>query len=432
LTSSDELRIRGYFFEIINKELERKMKGIIFFSVLLFSLPFQLSGKVHRVSKSSELIADVITLASPHDTIIVSGGTYKQGPIIIDKPMTMIGEDYPVLDGELKNGVLTIKADSVWFEGFIIKNVSTSYIEDLAGIRVSNSSGFTIINNKLHNTFFGIFLEASDHGIVENNEVIGEAVDQYNSGNGIHLWQCNNITIINNHVSKHRDGIYFEFVDNSRIIGNRSDYNLRYGLHFMFSNHDLYERNIFEKNGAGVAVMFSKFINMYYNTFKDNWGQSSYGLLLKEIYDGELIGNTFDRNTIGINAEGSNRLIITNNTFIQNGWGIKVLGACFNNTISENNFMYNTFDVAYSGGLNENTFDKNYWSDYTGYDLDRDGVGDVPYRPVRLFTYVVNQVPESIILIRSLFVYLIDFSEKVSPIFTPDNLVDAQPKMLPY
>ncbi len=420
------------FFENRNKEFERIMKGISFFSVLLLLLPFQLFGKVFKVTKPSELITNAIALASPHDTIIVSEGIYNQGPIIIDKPITMIGVDYPVLDGELKGGVLTIKADSVWFEGFVIKNVSTSYIEDLAGIRVSNSSGFTIINNKLHNTFFGVFLEASDHGLVENNEVIGEAVDQYNSGNGIHLWQCNNISIINNHVSKHRDGIYFEFVDNSRIIGNRSDHNLRYGLHFMFSNQDLYEKNIFEKNGAGVAVMFSKFINMYYNTFKDNWGQSSYGLLLKEIYDGELIGNTFDRNTIGINAEGSNRLIITNNTFIQNGWAVKILGACYNNTISENNFMYNTFDVAYSGGLNENIFEKNYWSDYTGYDLDRDGVGDVPYRPVRLFTYVVNQVPESIILIRSLFVYLIDFSEKVSPIFTPDNLVDAQPKMLPY
>ena len=110
----------------------------------------------------------------------------------------------------------------------------------------------------------------------------------------------------------------------------------------------------------------------------------------------------------------------------------KFLGACFNNTVTENNFIYNSFDLAYSGGLNDNTFNGNYWSDYTGYDLDKDGIGDVPFRPVKLFTYVVNQVPESIILIRSLFVYLIDFSEKVSPVFTPDNLVDAEPKMFPY
>ena len=409
------------------------MKGIFFFSVLVL-LTFKLEARVIRVNEKGPIssFTKAINIAAAHDTIIVSAGTYKEGNIQVDKMLTLLGENYPVLDGEMKNSVITITSDSVYFEGFIVQNVSTSYVEDYAGIRVVNSIGFTIKNNKLYNTFFGIFLEASDHGLIENNEIIGEAVDQINSGNGIHLWQCHHISIINNKVSKHRDGIYFEFVDDSRIIGNISKSNLRYGLHFMFSNHDLYQANTFQRNGAGVAVMFSKDINMYDNYFRDNWGQSSYGLLLKEIYDGELKGNTFERNTIGINAEGSNRLLITGNNFTQNGWAIKILGACFNNTVEGNNFMYNIFDLAYSGGLNENSFEGNYWSDYSGYDLDRNGIGDVPYRPVKLFTYIVNQVPESIILIRSLFVYLIDFSEKVSPVFTPDNLVDAQPKMNPY
>ena len=408
-------------------------KGIILFLMLLISIA-QLKASILEVCRGCELnsLSDAIDQANKFDTIYVSPGIYIEGEIIVDKPLTLLGIDQPILDGEMKNGVLTVVADSVWIEGFVIQNVSTSYIEDHAGLRVSRSTGFTIKNNRLVNTFFGIFLEASYYGVVEGNEVIGEAVDQINSGNGIHLWQCKNILILNNTVRKHRDGIYFEFVDDSEIIGNHSEGNLRYGLHFMFSNHDLYQGNTFKNNGAGVAVMFSKFINMYDNVFKDNWGQASYGLLLKEIYDGELKGNVFDGNTIGINAEGSNRLIFTSNTFIQNGWAIKILGACFNNTVSENNFLYNSFDLAYSGGLNDNTFNRNYWSDYSGYDLDNDGIGDVPYRPVKLFTYVVNQVPESIILIRSLFVYLIDFSEKVSPVFTPDNLVDAEPKMYPY
>jgi nitrous oxidase accessory protein len=408
-------------------------KGIVIFSILMY-FSTQLFAAQWNVCKDCNLssITEAIAKAQKFDTILVQNAVYTEGNIIINKALTLIGVDYPVLDGELKTSVISITADSVCFDGFIIKNVSTSYIEDHAGIRVSNSKGFSIINNKLYNTFFGIFLEASYDGIIANNEIIGEAVDQINSGNGIHLWQCKRILIKNNHVSKHRDGIYFEFVDDSEIIGNLSEHNLRYGLHFMFSNHDLYQENTFRHNGAGVAVMFSKFINMYDNTFVENWGQASYGLLLKEIYDGELIGNTFDGNTIGINAEGSNRLLFKGNTFIQNGWAIKVLGACFNNTIEENNFMYNSFDLAYSGGLNDNSFNGNYWSDYTGYDLNKDGIGDVPYRPVKLFTYVVNQVPESIILIRSLFVYLIDFSEKVSPVFTPDNLVDDQPHMLPF
>ena len=195
----------------------------------------------------------------------------------------------------------------------------------------------------------------------------------------------------------------------------------------MFSNNDVYQNNTFENNGAGVAVMFSKKIKMLDNTFKENWGTASYGMLLKEINDAEIVGNTFEENTIGINIEGSNRIIYKNNNFINNGWAIKVRGACYANRFLENNFLYNSFDISYNSKVNDNEFDGNYWSNYTGYDLDKNGIGDVPYRPVKLFSYIVNRTPETIILLRSLFIDLIDFSEKVSPVFTPDNLLDNNP-----
>jgi nitrous oxidase accessory protein len=197
----------------------------------------------------------------------------------------------------------------------------------------------------------------------------------------------------------------------------------------MFSNNDLYQGNTFKNNGAGVAVMFSKKIEMYNNNFLDNWGSASFGLLLKEINDSEISGNTFENNTIGINVEGSNRVNFNNNDFISNGWAVKSRGACYANHFFDNNFMYNSFDLSYNSKLNDNSFTNNYWSNYTGYDLDKDGVGDVAYRPVKLFSYVVNRTPEAIILLRSLFIDIIDFSEKVSPVFTPDNLLDVSPKM---
>jgi nitrous oxidase accessory protein len=195
----------------------------------------------------------------------------------------------------------------------------------------------------------------------------------------------------------------------------------------MFSNNDIYEDNEFTNNGAGVAVMFSKKIKMLNNVFKENWGTASYGMLLKEINDAEIKGNTFEKNTIGINIEGSNRINYMNNNFINNGWAIKVRGACYSNKFIGNNFLYNSFDISYNSNINDNTFDKNYWSNYTGYDLDKNGIGDVPYRPVKLFSYIVNRTPETIILLRSLFIDIIDFSEKVSPVFTPDNLMDNHP-----
>jgi nitrous oxidase accessory protein len=175
--------------------------------------------------------------------------------------------------------------------------------------------------------------------------------------------------------------------------------------------------------------MFSKMIEMHHNKFILNWGTASYGLLLKEIYDADIRNNLFEQNTIAINVEGSTRINYQDNLILRNGWAVKITGGCYENIFVNNNFSHNAFDLAFNGHLNGSAFDGNYWSDYTGYDMNRDGVGDVPYRPVKLFSYIVNQTPETIVLLRSLFVDIINFSEKVSPVFTPDNLIDNEPIM---
>ncbi|WP_237229690.1 nitrous oxide reductase family maturation protein NosD [Flaviramulus multivorans] len=376
---------------------------------------------------SVSTLTEAIAQAKDFDTIIVKKGTYKEHNITINKPLIIIGENYPVIDGELKGEIITIISDDVTIDGLFVINVGTSYTEDYAAIRVRKSKNFVIQNVVLENLFFGIYIEKSNYGKIYHNKIIGDAVEEYNSGNGIQLWYSNYIEIEHNFVEHVRDGIYLEFSDHCIIKNNVSEQNLRYGLHFMFSNDDLYQDNTFENNGAGVAVMFSKKIKMINNTFKENWGTASYGMLLKEINDAEIIGNTFQENTIGINIEGSNRIVYKNNNFINNGWAVKVRGACYANSFLENNFLYNSFDISYNSKVNDNVFDRNYWSNYTGYDLDKDGVGDVPYRPVKLFSYIVNRTPETIILLRSLFIDIIDFSEKVSPVFTPDNLLDNNP-----
>jgi nitrous oxidase accessory protein len=373
-------------------------------------------------------LKNAIGVATSFDTIIVQKGTYKEHNILVDKPLTIIGEQYPVIDGELKGEIITIVSDSVTVDGLFIINVGRSYTEDYAAIRVKQSKHFVIQNLVLEKLFFGIYVEKSNYGKVYHNKIIGDAVEEYNSGNGIQLWYSHYVEIEHNFVEHVRDGIYLEFSNNCIIKNNVSAENLRYGLHFMFSNDDLYQDNTFENNGAGVAVMFSKKIKMLNNIFKENWGTASYGLLLKEINDAEITGNSFEQNTIGINIEGSNRITYNHNNFISNGWAIRVRGACYDNHFIENNFLYNSFDISYNSNVNDNSFDRNYWSNYTGYDLNKDGIGDVPYRPVKLFSYIVNRTPETIILLRSLFIDIIDFSEKVSPVFTPDNLMDSNPQ----
>lgn len=374
-------------------------------------------------------IKQTIQLAMAHDTLLIEKGTYKEFEILVDKPLVIKGINYPIVDGEKKGEIFRITSDSVTLDGLFVINVGVSYTKDNAAIRVVQSKNFLIQNMVLEQLFFGIYLEKSSHGKVYHNRIIGDAVDEYNSGNGIQLWYSSDIEVRKNHVQGTRDGMYLEFSDRITITDNVSMDNLRYGLHFMFSNNDIYTNNTFENNGAGVAVMFSKFITMKNNTFRKNWGTAAYGMLLKEINDAEISDNTFEENTIGINIEGSNRIKYINNDFVGNGWAIRVVGACYTNSFKGNNFLYNSFDISYNSKLNDNVFEGNFWSSYTGYDLDKDGVGDVPYRPVKLFSYVVNRTPETIVLLRSLFMDIIDFSERVSPVFTPDNLKDAQPLM---
>lgn len=373
-------------------------------------------------------IKEAIDKAEAYDEIIVAKSVYKEMNILINKPLTLKSNQATV-DGENIGEIFIITANDVTIDGFTIINVGSSYIKDFAAIRVRESSNFTIQNNTIKNLFFGIYLEKSKDGRVLSNQVYGKATNEFNSGNAIQLWYCTNIEIKNNYVEKVRDGIYLEFSNFCTIENNISKNNVRYGLHFMFSNNDIVKNCQYISNGAGVAIMFSKFMTMHNNTFSDNWGSAAYGVLLKEVNDTELKNNVFKNNTTAINIEGANRVNYFHNDFISNGWAINSRGANYQNIINYNNFLNNSFDLVYNGRLNKNNFDHNYWSGYTGYDLDKDGVGDIPHHPIKLFSYVVNKTPEAIIFLRSLFVDIIDFSEKVSPIFTPENLVDSSPSI---
>lgn len=372
-----------------------------------------------------------VKTSQPFDVIWVRKGVYIDHGLIIDKPLTIIGEEGSIIDGNAEGEILTLRADSVIIKGLTFRNVGLSYTKDWAAISSDNVAHCRIEDNSFERSFFGIYLRKSSYCVVSGNKMNGEAVAEMTSGNAIHFWYCNNMRVENNIVERHRDGIYFEFVKHSLVQGNLSRNNVRYGLHFMFSDNDQYLNNTFENNGSGVAVMYSSFIKMNENKFLENWGPASFGLLLKEIKDGEILGNTFYRNTTAIFAEGAMRMRISNNTFTYNGWAMKILSSCMENEIHDNDFISNSFSVYTNSSRSYNNFDENYWSEYSGYDLDRDGFGDVPHRPVSLFTFIVEQCEPALLLMRSHFIGLLEMAEKAAPSITPEALVDHNPRMKP-
>lgn len=397
---------------------------MIFNSVELFAEIFYVN------QKNYPNIQYVIDNAYNGDTVIISEGIYKQGKIIIKKNLTIIGKGAAIIDGKDSEGsIFYVESAKVRISGLTFRNVTRTAIQDNAAIRLANSDGSVIENNKIINGFFGIYLARCDDFIIQSNKIYGNSKTESSSGNGIHLFRCTTAVIKDNYIENQRDGIYLEFVSKAIISHNKSLFNLRYGLHFMFSDGCDYENNKFEKNGAGVAVMYSKNVNMRYNYFYNNWGSSAYGLLLKDIRDGEVIFNKFYNNTVGVYMEGSNRLVFSNNDFNKNGWALKIMGNCMDNYFKRNNFISNTFDVATNSKQSYSFFDNNYWSGYTGYDLNKDGIGDVPYAPVSLFSVISSNNPESLILLHSFFIEILEIAEKVFPSLTPETLKDKKPQM---
>lgn len=382
-------------------------------------------GTAYPIKKIKQAIA----IAKDGDTIIVTSGTYKEGNIVIDKKIVFIGKNFPIIDGQKKYEVLSIKADSVLVQGIKIIRSGFATLEDPCGIKVYNKQYVRIFDNYLQDNFFGIYLQNCTNCIIKGNTIIAFGKEEQLIGNGIHCWKSDNLQIVANNIRGHRDGIYFEFVTNSVIWRNISEKNIRYGLHFMFSNDDSYISNLFKNNGAGVAVMFSKSLKMFNNTFEENWGDSAYGLLLKEISDGYIFNNHFLKNTSAIYMEGTTRIKMEKNVFESNGWAIKVQASCMDNELVSNNFLGNTFDISTNGSLVLNTFNSNYWDKYEGYDLNKDGVGDVSYHPLSLFAVLTEKNPSSMLLFRSFMITLLDKSEKILPSITPDNFVDNTPLM---
>lgn len=387
-------------------------------------------GKTWKVN-SVKSLKYAISNAIEKDKIEVAAGDYKFFNLEINKPISIIGKNKPVFDAQKKGEILVVKSKGVSISGIRFENVGETSLIDWAGVKILESENVKVFDNEFSNCYFAIYLSASNKCLIENNRIIGFPKEEQTTGNGIHAWKCDSIRINNNYIEGHRDGIYFEFVTNSLVTNNYSTKNIRYGLHFMFSHYDTYTHNIFRKNGAGVAVMYTKHVTMKDNFFDSNWGGSAFGILLKDISDSNIEHNLFNSNTVGVYMEGCSRLKMNQNVFKQNGIGLRIQANCDENNIHHNNFMANTFDIATNGSVTFNYLNNNYWDKYEGYDLNHDGKGDILYRPVSLFSTLIERMPQTMVLLRSFTATLLDKIEKIIPSLTPENLKDDSPSMKP-
>lgn len=404
------------------------MRQFLLLPALLALLAVVAEARVIRAEATTGL-GPVVASAQAGDTIRVEPGLFLEDSVLVDRRLTLLGQPGAMLDANGGGHALLVRADSVVIRGLEIRNASQSYRIEYAAIQAENCRGLEVSGCHLVQDFFGVYLANCRDSRITGNRIEAVFESETRSGNGIHLWKSTGILIADNTITGHRDGIYLEFARHARIEGNTGTNNLRYGLHFMFSDSCDYRRNRFAGNGAGVAVMYSRQVDMSGNSFEDNWGPAACGLLLKEISDSRITDNRFRANTCGLHVEASNRLQARGNTFERNGWALRLLANSMDGHYEDNRFEANGFDVATQGRQNHSRFTGNHWDRYRGYDLDRDGFGDVPFRPVSVFSTVVARQAPALVLLRSLFVELLDLAERAFPLLTPPSLQDERPRM---
>jgi nitrous oxidase accessory protein len=392
---------------------------------------------VHRIS--ADELAAATAAAAPGDTIIVDGGVHFGG-VVIDKPLHLRGENWPVIDGENSGTVLKVVAPGTTISGFIIRHSGDSLDQENAGIAVE-AAETTLEGNRFEDTLFGIYLADARGSIIRDNVILSKDLDVARRGDPIRVWDSDDVLIEGNTVTRGRDVVlwYSERLTlRDNVISDG-----RYGLHFMYCDDAIIEHNQLLDNSVGAYLMYSRRLNMRYNTVAYNRGPSGYGIGLKDVDEGVVIENLFLDNRVGAYIDGSPREVdgvgrFEGNVFAYNDTGIAMLPAVRHNHFSHNSFVENEEQVGNAGGgeLRENFWSVNgqgnYWSDYAGYDADGDQIGDLVYRSERLFENLMQQEPNLRLFMYSPATSAIDFAARAFPSVRPQpKLVDEAPLTAP-
>ncbi len=394
------------------------------------------AGRVLHAPAASGAAGRALADAASGDTVELGRGVHA-GPLRVERPITLRGEPGAVVDGGGRLTVLTVAASGVIVEDLTIRGSGPRVLTVDSGIHVRIASSVVLRRLRLADVLYGIYAERADGLVIEDCALTGRVRpgDENGAGNGVHLWYSAGATVRRDTVTRFLDGIYLSFAGRAHIEESVLDDAGRYGLHTMYCQGGRVLASRFRRNVAGCAIMFSNDLHLERNDFSHNRGPRTYGVLLRDCSAGEFTGNRLVDNTIAMFMDNSNRNRIRDNLVQDNGWGVLLFSSCAKNVFAGNAFINNDYPVALDMRRSDNRFDDgergNYWGESAPYDLDGDGVSDVPYSPVSAFAFVSKQYPDLAILARSPAVAALAVAERVIPALRPSEAVDHLPMVNP-
>ena len=388
--------------------------------------PGQIEGRpAHPSPLQSRLDA-----APPGSTVTVEPGTYE-GDLLLDKPVRLVGIGRPRLLGSGEGSVVRVRAEDVTIEGFDIDGRAGGDLgRDSAGIHVAAPRA-TIRGCRIANAIFGVYLREADKAVVEATEIHGiPGKDPGEKGSGVHVWNTTGFRFERNEIVDVRDGFYIQSSSQGTIRGNVAR-DLRYGLHYMFSDDNLFEDNRFENGAAGCALMYSKRIVFRRNRFLRNRGFASVGLLLKACDDVLAEDNLIADNARGIFLEGSYRNLFRRNVVALSDAAIVLYDSSGQNRFLGNSFVGNLTPLTLVGRRTDTVFDGNYWSENHEPDLDGDGRSDRPYRLTSVFDHFRGNLTAADLMSQGIAAAALAAAEETFPVLRAIPVEDHSPLVRP-
>ncbi len=375
-------------------------------------------------------LQSAIDAAPAGATIDVQPGVYH-GDLFIDRPVRLVGYGRPVLRGSGTGSVVLVRAAGVVIDGFDVDGGGGGDLgRDSSGIHVAAPNA-TIRNCRVRNSLFGIYLREAHGSRVEASVVQGmREKSAGEKGSGIHVWNTNGFELTGNEIFDVRDGVYIQSSPHGVIRRNVAR-DLRYGLHYMYSDDNLFEDNVFANGDAGTALMYSRRLTFRRNQFLRNRGFASVGLLLKTCDDVRADDNVVVDNARGIFIEGSERNVFQGNLIAGSDAAVVLFDSAKQVVFTGNSFVGNLSPLSLSGRRTDAVFAGNYFSDNSAPDLDGDGRTDLPYRLSSLFDHLRGNLTSADLLSRSFAASAVGAAERAFPVLRPVPVVDEAPLARP-
>ncbi|MEH6823115.1 MAG: nitrous oxide reductase family maturation protein NosD [Motiliproteus sp.] len=393
-------------------------------------------------------LQQVLDNAQTADQLLLEPGLYR-GNFHIDKALTLTGQAGVILDGGGVHSTLTLNAENIRIEQLRINNWGDNLTNLDAGIFVTTQArGAVIQHNRFQGITSGIWVDATQDIQILNNQIEGDlSTRSQDRGNGIHLFNVGGALVKNNEVWHTRDGIYIDTSNGNELNGNFL-HDLRYGVHYMYSYTNKVINNHTRNTRTGYALMQSKYLTVSNNRSEDD---QNYGMLINFITHSTIDANQITGVQTGRNphllenasqitgAEGKALFIynsvfnrITNNQFNDSDLGIHMTAGSEDNVISGNSFIRNKEQVKYVSNRNQEWSEEgkgNYWSDYLGWDMNDDGIGDTLYEPNDGIDKLLWKYPAVKVLLNSPAVETLRWVQRQFPVLKSPGVVDSAPLM---